>query len=168
MYVRALCKCVVYLYAHKRITPSTFLKAMPRPSSNDSGVPAVVIRAKMPAAGKLSDLIFWFHGVVAKHAETSKRWAADNRELRNLCDRLRRNLGPGGRPKGEPLTPDQKREKAAEYQRRYRARVRADKEAMLRKTRQEDWAFWKARDEAKKKMRREKWAKRFPWKKRPR
>lgn len=141
---------------------------MPRPSSNDSGVPAVIIRAKMPLL-PLSEMIAWFHGVIGRHTAGSRRWATENRELRNLCDRIRRNVGESGRPRAEALTPEQRKEKAAEYQRRYRAKVRADKEAMLRKTRQQDWATWKARREAKEQARRDRWAKRFPWKvKRPR
>jgi len=150
-------------YAHKHIHHPTILRAMPRPSSNDSGVPAVIIRAKMPLL-PLSEMIAWFHAVIGRHTSGSKRWATENRELRNLCDRIRRNVGESNRLRAQPLTLEQKKEKAAEYQRRYRAKVKADREEKLRKIRQQDWAFWKARKEEKKRARQARWAKRFPWK----
>ena len=140
---------------------------MSEPSSNETTVPAAIKRARMPNA-TLSEMIAWLHRKVATHNANSLRWAKDNRELRNLTDRLRRNVGPRGTKKAEPLTPAEKRERTAAYMRAYRAKAKARKEMLLRKVKQQDWEAWRAREEAKKQARRDRWAKRFPWKKRPR
>lgn len=157
-------QCVVSLYAHIRNPPPTILKAMSESSSNETTVPAVIKRARMPLA-PLSDMIAWFHRKVAAHKANSLRWAKDNRELRNLTDRLRRNVGPNGVRRAAPLTLEEKRERTAGYMRAYRAKAKARKEMLVRKVKQEDWEAWRAREEAKKQARRDRWAKRFPWKK---
>jgi hypothetical protein len=68
---------------------------MSEPSSNETIVPAAIKRARMPLA-TLSDMIAWLHRKVTAHHANSLRWAKENRELRNLTDRLRRNVGPRG------------------------------------------------------------------------
>lgn len=140
---------------------------MSEPSSNETTVPAAIKRARMPLA-TLSEMIAWLHRKVATHNANSLRWAKENRELRNLTDRLRRNVGPRGVKRPAPLTPEEKRERTAAYMRAYRAKLKARKDMLLRKVKQEDWEAWRAREEAKKQARRDRWAKRFPWKaKRP-
>jgi len=136
---------------------------MSEPSSNETTVPAAIKRASMPLA-QLSDMIAWLHRKVTAHHANSLRWAKDNRELRNLTDRLRRNVGPRGLKKAETLTPAEKRERTAAYMRTYRAKLKARKDMLVRKVKQQDWEAWRAREEAKKQARRDRWAKRFPWK----
>lgn len=137
---------------------------MSEASSNETTVPAAIKRARMPLA-TLSEMIAWLHRKVTAHHANSLRWAKENRELRNLTDRLRRNIGPNGVKRPAALTLEEKRERTAAYMRAYRAKAKARKEMLLRKVKQEDWQAWRAREEAKKQARRDRWAKRFPWKK---
>jgi hypothetical protein len=125
-----------------------------------SGVHCALLRVKMPAGLPLSGLIAWMHRVISKHQESNRRWVKANPTARAISDAYHYHHH---KPK-LALSPDEQRARRAVYMKKYRARMRARKLAMIRKVKQEDWQAWRARDEAKKKARRERWARRFPWK----
>lgn len=124
-----------------------------------SAVHCAIRRVKMPD-GTLSALIGWMHRKITQHQLNNRRWVEAHPTERALSDAYRYH---GRRPK-VTLTPAEKQARKAAYMRTYRAKVKADKEAMLRKVKKQDWDFWRAKDEAKKQARRNRWAKRFGWK----
>lgn len=128
------------------------------------GVHCALLRVKMPTGVPFSELVAWMHRKITQHQANNRRWVDANPTERALSDAYRYHR----RKVKVVLTPDEKKARKAAYMRDYRAKMKANKLAMIRKVRQEDWAAWKARDEAKKKARRDRWARRFAWKKRGR
>lgn len=105
-------------------------------STHSIAVPAAVARCQLPVvpACQFGDLVAWFHGKVASAQAHRRRWVEAHPGARQMATR-RARLEAARRKLtgGKVLSQAEKRERWARYARTQRARIKAEKEAALRR-----------------------------------